>query len=772
MSSPTIALLGNPNCGKTTLFNALTGTRQMVGNWPGVTVERKTGQFRHGDTVYDVVDLPGTYSLGSGHEVSVDERIARDFALSGDAQLFVNIVDASNIERNLYLTLQLVELGAPVVVALNMMDVARAQRLEIDVAMLAERLGCPVVPIVAARGSGIEALKDEVARALAAPAAATPRTDAVRYLPQIEAAVAELLPLLGDAGVRRAPRWLALELLEGSELLFERLPALAPRVEALRRALENDLGYDADTAIASGRYDAVAEMTAAAVRRGHELRRTHSDRIDRLILNRVLGIPIFLMVIYLMFLFTINVGSAFIDFFDIAAQTLFVGGVGEVLDRLGSPDWLRVLLADGVGGGLQTVATFVPVIAALFLFLSVLEDSGYMARAAFVMDRFMRLIGLPGKSFVPLIVGFGCNVPAIMASRTLENQRDRTMTIAMSPFMSCGARLPVYALFAAAFFPTAGQNLVFALYLIGILAAVLTGLVLKLTLLPGAAAPFVMELPPYRLPTLKGVLLRTWDRLQAFVVGAGRIIVVIVVVLSFLNSWGSDGSFGNEDSSNSVLSGVGRAIVPVFEPMGISEENWPAAVGVFTGILAKEAVVGTLNALYAGLAEDDRAEATPYDLIGGLKAAVASVGENLSALGGQLIDPLGLGIGDVADQSAAAETLKVEPGTFGAMRALFDGQAGAFAYLLMVLLYVPCTSVIAAVWREAGAGWTAFVSLWTMLLGWGSAVVFYQTATFARDPSGATFWIGAVLAAFTVTLFALRRIGQRGAPPPRPVVAE
>ncbi|RHZ97541.1 Fe(2+) transporter permease subunit FeoB [Cereibacter sphaeroides] len=762
MSGATIALLGNPNCGKTTLFNALTGTRQMVGNWPGVTVEKKTGEIRFAGRTAALVDLPGTYSLGSGHTVSTDERIARDFALSGEAQLVVNIVDASNIERNLYLTLQILEMGVPVVVALNMMDIAASQRIEIDLEALAARLGCPVVPIVAATGRGIEELKAALVRALDT---GVPAVKPLSYVPEIEAAVADLVPAIEAAGETRAPRWLALELLEGSRTLIARVPALAPEVARARQALEEALGYDPDTAIASGRYDAVAEATAASVRRTSELGRTLSDRIDRVVLNRVLGIPIFLFVMYLMFLFTINVGSAFIDFFDVAAATIFVEGTAELLGRAGSPDWLTTVLASGVGGGVQTVATFIPVIACLFLFLSVLEDSGYMARAAFVMDRFMRIVGLPGKSFVPLIVGFGCNVPAVMATRTLENERDRTMTIAMAPFMSCGARLPVYALFAAAFFPANGQNLVFLLYLIGILAAVFTGLVLKNTLLPGSTTPFVMELPPYHIPTLRAVLLRTWDRLKSFVIRAGRVLVPVVAVIAVLNSWGRDGSFGNEDTDNSVLAAIGQTIAPAFEPMGLRPENWPATVGIFTGLLAKEAVVGTLNALYSGMGETEEAqeEAAPYSLTAGLSAAVATIGENFGDLAGALTDPLGIEIGDLSSTDAAAEELEVATGTFGAMRALFDGQAGAFAYLLMVLLYVPCTAAIAAVWREAGPAWTGFVSVWTLMMGWGSATVFYQAATFARHPEASALWIGGVLAAFALVILVMKRIGGTGA---------
>lgn len=765
MNALVIAIVGNPNCGKTTLFNALTGARQMVGNWPGVTVEKKVGRFVHDGQQIELVDLPGTYSLSvAGDDTSLDEKIARDFALSGQARLIVNIVDASNIERNLYLTTQLLEMGVPMLVALNMVDIAKSHHIAIDADALSARLGCPVVPIVASTEKGIETLKDEMVRA--AQAGVAPAAT-IGYGSEVETAIAELLPLISEtAGT--AVRWVALELLEAESISpVTGNRTLAEAVASARDRIEEALGYDADTAIASGRYDFVTDATSTSVRRTTELKKTVSDRLDGIVLNRALGIPIFLVVMYLMFMFTINVGGAFIDFFDIVGKTIFVDGFAHILAATGSPDWLTTLLATGIGGGIQTIGTFVPVIAFLFLFLSVLEDSGYMARAAFVMDRFMRLIGLPGKSFVPLIVGFGCNVPSIMAARTLENERDRTMTIAMAPFMSCGARLPVYALFAAAFFPTGGQNLVFGLYLIGILAAVLTGLMLKNTLLPGETSPFVMELPPYHMPTVKGVLLRTWDRLKSFVLRAGRVIIGVVMVLAFLNSWGNDGSFGNEDTNASMLSEIGRTITPVFAPMGISQDNWPATVGVFTGILAKEAVVGTLNNLYAGLDEDEAAqdigaavaEEDAFDFWGGIGEGFASVGDNLAGIAGMAGDPLGLDVGDVDNPELAAEEQEVDVAIFGSMVSLFDGQVGAFAYLLMVLLYMPCGAAIAAVYREAGWKWTGFVAFWTVTLGYGSAVLFYQAATISSHPVTSTVWIAVVLSFFMMTFLTLCRFG-------------
>ncbi|MGR8942481.1 MAG: ferrous iron transport protein B, partial [Gammaproteobacteria bacterium] len=513
----TVGVVGNPNCGKTTLFNALTGAKQHVGNWPGVTVEKKTGEYPFEGKWIELVDLPGTYSLeAADDQVSLDEKVARDFVASNEADLIVNIVDASSIERHLYLTSQLIEMRTPMILALNMMDAVKQRGIKIDIAYLAERLGCPVVPIVASAKQGIDALKKAIN--LAAIAKPIPHLN-IGYAPALERAIAELAPLLTEASQQQRCdlRWLCVRLLE-DDTLAQKIagPELSDKVASLQRRIEQQTSDEIDILAADARYGFVNELTQAAVCKQNEVSRHTSEKIDSIVLNRFLGIPIFLLVMYAMFMFTINIGSAFVDFFDQAAAALLVDGLGLALTDWGLPDWLTVLITQGIGGGIQVVATFIPIVGFLFLFLSALEDSGYMARAAFVMDRFMRMIGLPGKSFVPMIVGFGCNVPAIMATRTLENPRDRILTNLMNPFMSCGARLPVYALFAAAFFPVNGQNLVFGLYLLGIAVAVLTGLIMRHTLFKGESSPFIMELPVYHLPTLRGMMIRTWDRLKSF----------------------------------------------------------------------------------------------------------------------------------------------------------------------------------------------------------------------------------------------------------------
>ncbi|MGB5767919.1 MAG: Fe(2+) transporter permease subunit FeoB, partial [Arenicellales bacterium] len=704
--SLTFALAGNPNCGKSALFNTFTGIRQKTGNWPGVTVDRKEGRFEIDGRDVSVIDLPGIYSLDAS---SLDEEVTRDYLLSKDADLIVNVVDASNLERNLYLTVQLLEMGVPVVLALNMMDVARKRGIQVDTAKLSQKLGCPVVPIVATTREGISELK---ARMIAVAEGIEQGGFPLALDEVVEQAVSDLESLLADLPEDNR-RWLTIKLIESEQTDIGLEAETADKINFWRQQISDRAGEDADILIADTRYGHAHTLAQTVVRTQGKVTRTLSDSIDRVVLGRFTGIPLFLLIMYLMFLFTINVGGAFVDFFDGAANALFVNGFGELLSAIGSPEWLRVILADGVGGGLQIVSTFIPIITALYLFLSVLEDSGYMARAAFVMDRAMRSIGLPGKAFVPLIVGFGCNVPAIMATRTLENERERKLTILMNPFMSCGARLPVYALFAAAFFPHSGQNIVFALYLIGIAVAILTGLLMKHTLLPGASSGFMMELPPYHVPTLKGIFLRAWDRVRLFVKEAGQIIILMVLVLNSLNSIGTDGSFGNEDSEKSVLSAASRVMVPVFAPMGIQENNWPAVVGIVSGVLAKEVVVGTLDNLYTSLAEDGAGKEQVFSLWQQLGAAAATVPANLADLGDDLLDPLGISVVSTTDSETAAEEQGVRQGVFGAMNSRFDGAAGAFSYLLFILLYFPCIATIGAIKREAGRPWALFVAAWT-----------------------------------------------------------
>jgi len=760
----TVAIVGNPNCGKTSLFNALTGSHQKVGNWPGVTVDRKEGSFTFNGQKVLVVDLPGVYSLAVAGESSIDERIARDYILAQQADVIVNILDASNLERNLYLTTQLFEMGVPIIVALNMMDAARAKGLIVDLDQLCTRLGVPVVGVVAPTGEGLEALK---ATMLAPESRQSVSGLSVKFGEAVETEIQTLQSLLPpqDNGNPAHQRWTAIKLLEDDANITASVDAsIQQAVRQAQARISKAANEDTDILIADRRFSLAHELVQQAVSRRGIASRSITDRIDGIVLNRILGIPIFLFVMYLMFLFTIDVGSAFIDFFDKLGGTILVDGFGHALRLVGAPEWLVTILAGGVGGGIQTVGTFIPVIGCLFLFLSVLEDSGYMARAAFVMDRFMRALGLPGKSFVPMMVGFGCTVPAVMSTRTLDNHRDRVLTAVMSHFMSCGARLPVYALFAAVFFPVGGQNIVFLLYLIGLFFAVATGLLLKSTILSGRSAPFLMELPLYHRPTLQGVLIRTWERLKAFIFKAGKFIVMVAVVLTFLNSWGRDGSFGNENTQNSVLAAVGESLIPIFKPMGIREDNWPAAVGLFTGLFAKEVVVGTLDALYTQMEADSsggKQDAADFDLLAGVTEAFQTIPTNLAGLADRILDPLGFDVTISDNLDQAAEKQSVARGTFDVIASKFDGGIGAFAYLIAILLYSPCMSALSAYYRELSAGWTAFVALYSTALGYGFAVLTYQVGTYNRDPATATMWIGIIVGLITAGVVGLIVSGRR-----------
>ncbi|HEH9429595.1 TPA: Fe(2+) transporter permease subunit FeoB [Aeromonas sobria] len=743
-----LVTVGNPNSGKTSLFNALTGARQQVGNWSGVTVDKKMGEFSTGEHHFKLMDLPGIYSLAS-QDGSLDEQIASRFAQGQQPDLLLNVIDAANLERSLYLTLQLRELGLPMVVVLNKLDILHKRRIVIDESKLGKSLGCPVVALSAHNSKQVAAFKQQIRQFIGQPQAALQ----LDYGHALETDLAELETLLAPHHLTTRGR--ALRLLEEDAVMQETLlpGQQAAAANVVARAHQ---GQDIDLQLADIRYGHIHQWVQQTRQQKGKLTEAQSEWLDRVLLNRWIGIPFFLFVMYLMFMFAIKVGSAFIDFFDIMGGALFVDGVHHLLGLVNAPEWLGAILADGFGVGLQTVATFIPVIGCLYLFLAVLESSGYLARAAFVVDALMRRLGLPGKAFVPMLMGFGCTVPSVMATRTLNSERERLMTSAMAPFMSCGARLPVYALFAVAFFPESGQNLVFGLYLIGILVAVLTGLLLRSTLLPGKSDSMLMEMPDYEWPRPVNVGIKTWQKLKSFVFGAGKTIVLVVAVLSVLNSLGTDGSFGHQDQESSVLSKVSQMVTPVLHPIGVRDDNWQATVGIVTGIFAKEAVVGTLNSLYAGKSGDE--EASEFSLVASFHEAIDAVATNLAEINPS--DPMGLAVGELDDQQAAADAQEVDVSTYGNMQTHFDGAAGAFAYLLFVLLYMPCAAAMGALVRETGRQWALLTAAWCNYMAFMCATVFYQVATFAAHPEQSLFWVASYGLSLLLLWWAGRRHGD------------
>lgn len=658
-----IAIAGVPNCGKTTLFNCLTGSRQKVGNWPGVTVERIEGTFPLEESQVELVDIPGTYNLSPDTE---DQKVAERVIREGEYDLILNVIDATNLSRNLYLTMDLKERTNQIIVLLNMLDVAEAEGIEVDVDKLSEDLGLPVIPVIAVNKESVDKAVKQISKA------------------------AENLPEHDSHASR-------------SEVM--------------------------DTVKKYSHIDTIYEHVVSEVKNRSE---SFTNRVDAIVMNKFLAVPVFLVSMFVTFWFAIGLGSVFIDFFDILGGLVFVDIPTAILQKVNSPEWLIVMIAGGIGAGCQTVATFIPVVYFMFLSLAILEDLGYMARVGVVADRFMRKIGLPGSAFIPMVVGFGCTVPAVMAARTLTTTRDRFMTIFMAPFMSCGARLPVYALFCAALFGAYSGLAVFLIYLTGLFMAMLTGFFLKNTLFKGSASHFVMDLPLYHMPRITAVTKIAWMRLKHFIRKAGVIVVSAVFVLSILNSIGiKDGevTFGNEDSEYSVLAHSGKAIGPIFTPMGIEESNWPASVALFTGLFAKEAIVGTLNSLYSATdmsnASGETDEEEGLDIGGAITEAFTTVGEGLAGILSS-IDILGIGI-IAEDQDKLTEELGTDTAVYKHIEAHFT-VFSAFAYLLFVLMYFPCLAVIGAARQEMGGFYTAVMATYCTMLAWSVATLFYQIA--------------------------------------------
>ncbi|WNC71882.1 ferrous iron transport protein B [Thalassotalea psychrophila] len=711
-----IALVGFANAGKSTFFNNLTGSKQQTGNWTGVTVASTQKQCSLLGQTRVLSDLPGISSLTAKAHQSKDLSITKDFLKNESVDYLINIVDATQLKRQLYLTTQLLELGLPMCVVLNKSD--RKEVDEIDFDILSEQLGCPVIAV---------------------------NSFDKNTTTQVEAVMA--------ASTKNSARPKNLVLPEN--ILTQMTDNNCNLLELEQGGCQNDQCHNADTiAIMQSRYNFINDLLAKATIAANESH-SFSDKLDKFILHPFLGLPVFLLMMYLLFMFAINVGSAFIDFFDIFAGAIFVDYPQYHLAQLDLPVWLLTII-EGAGLGIQTVATFIPVIACLFIGLSLLESSGYLARAAFVVDSLMQKIGLPGKAFVPLIVGFGCTVPAVMSARILDSERERITTIMMAPFMSCGARLPVYALFATAFFPDSGQNIVFLLYLLGIAAALFTGLLLKHTILMGTNSVNILELPLYELPKLSYLAKRVWQRTRSFILGAGKTIVIVVCILNFFNSLGTDGEFGHQDTQESLLSQTAQVVTPLLQPMGIKEDNWQASVGIITGIFAKEALVATFNSLYSA----PETEASELSSITELwDEAYATVLENL--LGIKADDPLGTDIGDVSDIHIAAQQQGVEESTITIMQTAFAGTIGAFSYLLFILLYTPCAAAMGAIKNEVGTRWATFAGVWSFALAYLAATFVFQVANLAAQPVYASICIVSVIATFVLIYAWLKRFGKQ-----------
>ena len=597
-----IALAGNPNCGKTTMFNALTGANQYVGNWPGVTVEKKEGKLKSKKTKEEVIvtDLPGIYSMSP---YTLEEVVSRDYVLKENPDVIIDLVDATNIERNLYLTTQLIETGVPVVIALNMADLLAKRGIKIDVKRLSMLLDCPIIETSALKGEGLDKLIDEAVKVAKKSEIDLPKDI---FSAELEGAVAEVKSVLPDSVSEEKKRWYAVKFLENDSKVVESMKlssAAAQTVEAQRKALEKKHDDDMESIVTDERYKFIQKIVSTTVQKGKE-KLTTSDKIDRIVTNRFLGIPIFMLVMWIVYYVSVTTVGTFVtdwtnDVFVVAIQN----AATSALSAIGAGDMVMGLVVDGIIGGLGAVLGFVPQMAILFLFLSILEDCGYMVRIAFVMDRVFRHFGLSGKSFIPLLISSGCGIPGIMASKTIEQDNDRRLTIMTATFIPCGAKLPVIALMGGVISgEVAGYQessfIAPLMYFIGIVAVLVAAIILKKTKpFSGKPAPFVMELPQYHIPQAKTVLLHVWERLKGFIIKAGTILFLACVVMWFLGGFGFvDGSFGMvEDSADSLMAMIGGVIAPLFAPLGFGE--WQPVAASISGFTAKEAIVSTMGVL-------------------------------------------------------------------------------------------------------------------------------------------------------------------------------
>ncbi len=658
-----IALAGNPNCGKTTLFNALTGSNQYVGNWAGVTVEKKSGITKDGK--YKIVDLPGIYSLSP---YSMEEVVSRDYIIKEKPEAIINIIDGTNFERNLYLTVQLIELGTPMVLVINMMDDVRAKGGAIDCCYLSKLLGIPIVPISARKSENI----DEVIRQISQVIENNSIPPEINFDNKTQNALNSISSVIYSEEKSLPLSFCASKILEGDKTVIKEIGLTDEQTQEISlivKKYEQTSEYgDRETMLADARYKFIEEVTKKTVTKGkNDESLTMSDKIDKIVTNKFLALPIFLMIMAGIFALTFGpVGTFLSDLLERFFNDFLSPNVSSLLEKANAPLWTKSLITDGIISGVGGILTFLPQIGILFLCLSILEDSGYMARTAFITDRFLSKLGLSGKSFIPMIMGFGCTTPAVMATRTQENVNERRATILLIPFMSCGAKLPIYALFAGAFFSAKKGLVVFSMYLIGFVIAILIGLLLKKTIFKSNSAPFIMELPPYRRPMVSSVLKNTWEKCKGFIIKAGTIIFAMSILIWILQSFTPSFSY-TTDGSASIFAHFGKFIAPIFTPLGFG--NWQSTVALMSGLVAKEAVVSTMLVLYSA-----------------------------------------------PNSAALASTISAQ-----------FTPLSAFSFMVFCLLYIPCISAFVTIKRELGSvKWAILSGAMQMIVAYTVSLAIYQ----------------------------------------------
>ena len=712
----TAAVAGNPNSGKSTLINGIAGTRLHVGNWPGVTVEKKEAMFEYEGRRIKMIDLPGTYSLSP---YTQEEIIARDYLVHEKPDVIINVVDATNLERNIYLTVQLMELGIPVVVAMNIYDEAEKKGYEIDIKTMEEMLGIRVIPTVATKKTGL----DDLLKAATdiADGAFMNQPKKLNYGDDIESAASEVEMHIRNSYphlIEKYPlRWLALKLTERDSQVMEAID-LGDNISFIEEAtkhLRKAHGEDIESMMADARYAQAAGLTREVLKRPELKKMELTEKIDRIALNRFLGIPIFLVVMWFVFKLTFDFSAPFADWIDAMTTGPFKRWAEAILGFINAPAWTASLATDGIIAGVGFVFVFIPVIFAMMFFITFLEGSGYMARAAFVMDRTMHAMGLHGKSFIPMLLGFGCNVPAIYATRTLENQRDKVLTALLIPLVSCGARLPVYVLFIGVFFSSHPGTVLWSLYVMGIALAVLMGIIFKRTIFKGEYPLFIMELPPYRMPSFRSLMIHTWEKGKHFLIKAGTYILAVSILVWFLLNL----PWGVEQKKDSYLGKMGQVIAPVLSPLGFG--NWEAASSLVSGLIAKEIVVGTMGEIYVPSAKDKKKEQPT--LIDDLKEMGTSF---VSAARDSAVNVIStFGITSLSSEESAEETEEKTP-----LRGVIKNQftpLSAYAFITFVLLYMPCVVVAIAMKQEFGTWkWFVVAFVYQMVLAWLVAFIIYQ----------------------------------------------